>query len=163
METFLENIAKYLYGKYGDKLSDCALVFPNRRAGLFFTRHLSALIDKPLWLPGMFTIADLLEKVSTLKSSDPINLNFELYRVFQSVTKSKESFDEFYSWGEILLGDFDEIDKNMVDASALFKMCRNSGIWRTSLIILPGSRLRLLRVFGALSVMAIIQCIKRSF
>ena len=121
METYLENTAKYLYGKYGDKLSDCALVFPNRRAGLFFTRYLSALIDKPLWLPGMFTIADLLEEVSTLKSSDPISLNFELYRVFLSVTKSKESFDEFYSWGEILLGDFDEIDKNMVDATVLFE------------------------------------------
>jgi hypothetical protein len=121
METFLQNTAKYLYGKHGDKLSDCALVFPNRRAGLFFTRYLSALIDKPLWLPGMFTIADLLEEVSTLKSSDPITLNFELYKVFQSVTKSKESFDEFYSWGEIMLGDFDELDKYMVDASALFK------------------------------------------
>jgi hypothetical protein len=121
METFLQNTAKYLYGKYGEKLSDCALVFPNRRAGLFFTRYLSALIDKPLWLPGMFTIADLLEEVSTLKSSDPITLNFELYKIFRSVTKSKESFDEFYSWGEILLGDFDEIDKYMVDASALFK------------------------------------------
>jgi hypothetical protein len=121
METFLQNSAKYLYGKYGDKLSDCALVFPNRRAGLFFNRYLSSHIDKPLWLPGMFTIADLLEEVSTLKSSDPITLNFELYKVFQSVTKSKESFDEFYSWGEILLGDFDEIDKYMVDASALFK------------------------------------------
>ena len=121
METFLQNTAKYLYGKYGDKLSDCALVFPNRRAGLFYTRYLSALIEKPLWLPGMFTIADLLEEVSTLKSSDPITLNFELYKVFQSVTKSNESFDEFYSWGEILLGDFDELDKYMVDASALFK------------------------------------------
>jgi hypothetical protein len=121
METFLRNTAEYLYGKYGDKLSDCALVFPNRRAGLFFTRHLSSLIDKPIWLPGMFTIADLLEEVSTLKSSDPIKLNFELYRVFQTVTKSRETFDEFYNWGEILLGDFDEIDKYMVDASALFK------------------------------------------
>jgi hypothetical protein len=121
METFLRNTANYLYGKYGNKLSDCALVFPNRRAGLFFTKYLSALIDKPLWLPGMFTIADLLEEVSTLKSSDPISLNFELYKVFQAVTKSRESFDEFYSWGEILLGDFDEIDKYMVDASGLFK------------------------------------------
>ncbi|MGF1583833.1 MAG: PD-(D/E)XK nuclease family protein [Bacteroidales bacterium] len=121
METFLQNTAKYLYGKYGEKLSDCALVFPNRRAGLFFTRYLSSLIDNPLWLPGMFTIADLLEEVSTLKSSDPITLNFELYKVFQSVTKSNESFDEFYSWGEILLGDFDELDKYMVDASALFR------------------------------------------
>ncbi len=121
METFLQNTAKYLYGKYGDKLSDCALVFPNRRAGLFFTRYLSSLIDKPLWLPGMFTIADLLEEVSTLRISDPITLNFELFKVFQSVTNSRESFDEFYSWGEILLGDFDEIDKYMVDAGALFK------------------------------------------
>jgi hypothetical protein len=121
MDTFLQNTANYLYGKYGEKLSDCALVFPNRRAGLFYTRYLSALIEKPLWLPGMFTIADLLEEVSTLKSSDPITLNFELYKVFQSVTKSNESFDEFYSWGEILLGDFDELDKYMVDASALFR------------------------------------------
>ena len=121
METFLQNTARYLFGKYGDKLSDCALVFPNRRAGLFFTRYLSSMIERPVWLPGMFTIADLLEEVSTLKTSDPVTLNFELYKVFRSVAKSGESFDEFYSWGEMLLGDFDEIDKYMVDAGALFR------------------------------------------
>jgi CRISPR/Cas system-associated exonuclease Cas4 (RecB family) len=121
METFLQNTAKYLYGKYGDRLSDCAVIFPNRRAGLFFARHLSGIIEKPLWLPGMFTISDLMEEVSSLKRYDPVSLSFELYTVFRKVTGSLESFDEFYTWSEILLADFDEIDKNMVDAPALFR------------------------------------------
>jgi hypothetical protein len=121
MDTFLQNIAGYLYRKYGDSLSDCALVFPNRRAGLFFTRYLSSLIDRPVWLPKIFTISDLLEEASSLRSGDPISLNFELYKVFQAVTKSRESFDEFYNWGEILIADFDEIDKYMADAGALFR------------------------------------------
>jgi hypothetical protein len=147
METFLQNTAKYLYGKYGDKLSDCALVFPNRRAGLFFTRYLSSLIDKPLWLPGMFTIADLLEEVSTLRSSDPINLNFELYRVFRSVTKSSETFDEFYNWGEVLLGDFDEIDKYMVDASALFKNVSELRNLENQIDYLTGEQVEIIKSF----------------
>ncbi|MFW5835731.1 MAG: PD-(D/E)XK nuclease family protein, partial [bacterium] len=147
METFLQNTAKYLYGKYGDKLSDCALVFPNRRAGLFFTRYLSSLIDKPVWLPGMFTIADLLEEVSTLKSSDPISLNFELYKVFRTVTKSRESFDEFYSWGEILLGDFDEIDKYLVDAGALFRNVSELKNLENQFDYLTGEQIEIIRSF----------------
>ena len=121
MDTFLGGTASYLYNKYGDSLSDCALVFPNRRAGLFFTRHLSGLIDKPLWLPRVMNISDLMLSISSLQKADPITLNFELYHIYRSVTGSQESFDEFYNWGEVLLSDFDEIDKYMVDAQALFR------------------------------------------
>ncbi len=121
MEPFLYNTAAYLYTKYGSNLSDCAMVFPNQRAALFFTRYLSELIDKPLWLPKMYTISDLMQAAGGMHPADPISLNFELFRVFLSVTKSKESFDEFYNWGEILLADFDEIDKYMVDAHILFR------------------------------------------
>jgi hypothetical protein len=121
MDSFLRNIATYLYGKYGDALSDCALVFPNRRAGLFFTRHLAEIIQKPLWLPRVINISDLMQTMSLLQPADPLTLNFELYRVFRRVTGNRESFDEFYSWGEILLDDFDEIDKYMADAPSLFR------------------------------------------
>ncbi len=121
MDAFLKNIASYLYRKYGNALSDSALVFPNRRAGLFFTRYLSEIIDRPVWLPAVVNISDLMQSASSLQPADPITLNFELYRVYRSVTGSRESFDEFYNWGEILLADFDEIDKYMADAVALFR------------------------------------------
>jgi hypothetical protein len=121
MEPFLHNVASYLYKKYGSSLSDCALVFPNRRASLFFTGYLSEIIEKPVWLPRMVTISDLIQEVSGLQPADPITLNFELYRVFQMVSKSKESFDEFYGWGEIMLADFDEIDKYYANADSLFR------------------------------------------
>ncbi len=117
----MKNTASYLYRKYGNALSDSALVFPNRRAGLFFTRYLSEIIDKPMWLPAVINISDLMQSLSSLQPADPITLNFELYRVFRSVTASRESFDEFYNWGEILLADFDEIDKYLADAGALFR------------------------------------------
>lgn len=121
MEAFLNNAAKYLFAKYGEGISDCALVFPNRRAGLFFTRYLSGLSDKPLWLPVMFTISDLMKEMSSLQLADPLSLNLELYRVFRKVTGSRETFDEFFNWGEILISDFDEIDKYMINAVSLFK------------------------------------------
>lgn len=124
MDAFLRNTASYIYQKYGSSFSDCAMVFPNRRAGLFFTRYLSQMIDKPLWLPPVLNISDIMQQLSPLQPADPVTLNFKLYRVFQSVTRSNETFDQFYNWGEILLSDFDEIDKYMVNAGALFRNVR---------------------------------------
>ena len=120
-DAFLKDIASYLYSKYGNTLSDCAMVFPNRRAGLFFTRYLSSVIERPLWLPRVINISDLMQSVSRLQPADPVTLNFELYKVFTRVTGSSETIDQFYNWGEILITDFDEVDKYMVDATALFR------------------------------------------
>lgn len=120
-DAFLKNIASYLFSKYGNTISDCAMVFPNRRAGLFFTRYLSSVIERPVWLPRIINISDLMQSVSSFQPADPVTLNFELYKVFIRVTGSSETIDQFYNWGEILIADFDEIDKYMADATALFK------------------------------------------
>lgn len=121
MDAFLNDVAKYLYETRGSSLDSCALVFPNRRAGLFLVRYLSGMTDKPLWVPRIYTISDLMQELDGLQPADPLTLNFELYKVYRSVTGSEESIDRFYSWGEILLGDFDEVDKYMVDAESLFR------------------------------------------
>jgi CRISPR/Cas system-associated exonuclease Cas4 (RecB family) len=121
MQYFLETIAGSLYREFGNTLNRHCLVFPNRRAGLFFLKYLAARIDKPVWEPSVLTINELFRKNSVLQTAGNEVLLFELYKIYRKLKKSAESFDNFFFWGDILLNDFDDIDKYLVDASQLFK------------------------------------------
>ena len=118
--TFLELVAQDLHSKIGNDLSRVAIVFPNKRASLFFNEHLAAQSDRPIWSPAYISISELFQQLSVQKLGDPIRLVCELYKVFREETKSEESLDDFYFWGELLISDFDDVDKNLVDADKLF-------------------------------------------
>lgn len=120
METFLQLVAKDLYAKIGNDLSHTAIVFPNKRARLFFNEYLTAETDRPLWSPAYVSISELFRQLSPLKLGDPIRLVCELYKVFREETHSEEPLDDFYFWGELLISDFDDVDKNLVEADRLF-------------------------------------------
>ena len=120
METFLQLVAQDLYKKTGNDLSRTVVVFPNKRASLFFNEQLAAQSDRPLWSPTYVSISDLFRQLSPWKAGDSIRLVCELYRVFREETKSEETLDDFYFWGELLISDFDDVGKNLVDADRLF-------------------------------------------
>ena len=120
MQPFLQLVAHDLYTKIGNDLSRTVLVFPNKRANLFFNEYLAEESDQPIWSPAAMSISDLLQKLSVQKVGDPIRLVCELYKVFKEETESRETLDDFYFWGELLISDFDDVDKNMVDADKLF-------------------------------------------
>ena len=120
MQPFLQLVAHDLYTKIGNALSRTVLVFPNKRANLFFNEYLAEESDQPIWSPAAMSISDLLQKLSVQKAGDPIRLVCELYKVFKEETGSRETLDDFYFWGELLISDFDDVDKNMVDADKLF-------------------------------------------
>ena len=120
MQPFLQLVAHDLYTKIGNDLSRTVLVFPNKRANLFFNEYLAEESDQPIWSPAAMSISDLLQKLSVQKAGDPIRLVCELYKVFKEETGSRETLDDFYFWGELLISDFDDVDKNMVDADKLF-------------------------------------------
>ena len=120
MQTFLQLVAHDLYSKIGNDLSRTVLVFPNKRANLFFNGYLAGESDQPIWAPAAMSISDLFQKLSVQKTGDPIRLVCELYKVFKEETQSQETLDDFYFWGELLISDFDDVDKNMVDADKLF-------------------------------------------
>jgi len=120
MQPFLQLVAHDLYTKIGNDLSRPVLVFPNKRANLFFNEYLAEESDQPIWSPAAMSISDLLQKLSVQKAGDPIRLVCELYKVFKEETESRETLDDFYFWGELLISDFDDVDKNMVDADKLF-------------------------------------------
>lgn len=121
MIYFLESIAQSLQLEFGNTLNRHCLVFPNRRAGLYFLKYLASNIDKAVWAPSILTINELFGTLSTLQTAGNELLLFELYKDYRKLKKSPESFDEFYFWGDMLLNDFDDVDKYLVDASALFR------------------------------------------
>lgn len=120
METFLQRVAQDLYQKRGNDLSHTAIVFPNKRARLFFNEYLARQSERPLWSPAYISISELFRQFSSLQAGDSIRLVCELHKVFCEATHSEETLDEFYFWGELLISDFDDADKNLVDADRLF-------------------------------------------
>ena len=120
MTPFLYRVASLFYKQYGNELSHLAFVFPNRRAGLFFQKYLSEMTEAPLFSPTILTINDLFVQLSGLKPADKIGMLFTLYNIYVRRSGSTESFDEFLYWGEMLLNDFDDVDKYMADARMLF-------------------------------------------
>lgn len=120
METFLKQVAHDLYNKTEGNFTKVAIVFPNKRASLFFNEYLAQESDRPIWSPTYVSISELFRQSSNLSIADPIKLVCDLYKVFQKATGSKETLDDFYFWGEMLIADFDDADKNMADTHALF-------------------------------------------
>lgn len=121
MKPFLYQVATLFYQQYGAEIHRLVFVFPNRRAGLFFQKYLSGISEKPLFSPSILTINDLFMQLSGKHPADKIQMLFRLYELYKQRSGSSESFDEFIYWGEMLLNDFDDIDKYMVDARMLFR------------------------------------------
>lgn len=115
MKPFLEHVALDILHKYGTDLSRLVVVFPNKRASLFLNAHLARLSDRPIWSPRYITISELFRQQSSRTIADPIKLVCELHRSFTAMTGIDETLDHFYGWGQLLLSDFDDLDKNMAD------------------------------------------------
>ncbi|MBO7589448.1 MAG: PD-(D/E)XK nuclease family protein [Bacteroidaceae bacterium] len=125
METFLNIVAKDLYAKCGSGetgLADVTVVFPNRRARLFFDDSIAMCSTQPVWSPQYTTIEELFRSLTDLRLADRIEMVTLLHRIYTDELKSDESLDSFWSWGELMLADFDDIDRNMADAGQLFSL-----------------------------------------
>ncbi|MDR1602980.1 MAG: PD-(D/E)XK nuclease family protein [Tannerella sp.] len=120
MKPFLQQIATLFYQHYGAEIRHFAFVFPNRRAGLFFRKYLSQVAGKPLFAPAILTIDGLFMQLSDKTPADHLRMLFLLYRIYSRHSGASERFDDFVFWGEMLLKDFDEVDKYLVDARRLF-------------------------------------------
>ncbi len=122
-QPFLDRLADEVIKTYDGKMQELCFVFPSRRAGIFFKKFLSQKLQKPVWSPEIYSIEDFIEKLSPYKPADRLVLIFELYEIYK-LHGEEESFDMFYPWGEMMLKDFDEIDKNLVSGKDIFKIVR---------------------------------------
>ena len=124
MKPFLYDIAQQIYAAH-PKLDEVTLVFPNRRAVIYFRKHLTSILSKPSFAPRLLTIEDFIGNFSSYKIPDKLELVYRLYQSYTKTVNSQEAFDQFYFWGDMLLRDFNEIDKYLVNASLLFKDLSN--------------------------------------
>ncbi|WP_302213983.1 PD-(D/E)XK nuclease family protein [uncultured Prevotella sp.] len=118
--TFLEYVAEDMLAKWGTDMSRIVVVFPNKRAALFMNEYMARMAGKPMWSPAYTTISELFGKHSEYVVGDSIKLVCDLHKSFVKCTGIDETLDHFYGWGQLLLTDFDDIDKNMADADKIF-------------------------------------------
>lgn len=123
--TFIEQVAADIFANYQHQLQNVVVVFPNQRTGLFFRKALHKVAKKTTWMPKMYGITEFMKLHSTFKKIDNISVNAKLYRIFMKYSRRQESFDQFYSWGEMLLEDFNEIDRQMVNPREIFQLIEN--------------------------------------
>ncbi len=121
MQTFIQQLTDYVIENHSDHLGDICIVFPTRRAGLFFRDELSKKLTEPSWAPTIVSIQDFLLGMSDIRIPDQLTLMFELYKVYSKYFPD-ESFDSFYPWGELLLRDFNDLDNYLVEADKVFSM-----------------------------------------
>ncbi|MBE0678895.1 MAG: PD-(D/E)XK nuclease family protein [Bacteroidales bacterium] len=117
---FLEKVAYKLREHHADELQRQIVVLPSRRAGLYLARSLSRLSDKPQWSPRMLTVSELFRSFTDLTPAENETLIFELYRVYKKRYGEEMSFDDFWSWGEVIINDFNDIDLYLADAGKLY-------------------------------------------
>jgi CRISPR/Cas system-associated exonuclease Cas4 (RecB family) len=132
MKTFLQEVAEQVH-QSNPKLEEVTIVFPNRRAALYFRKYLSGLLIKPAFAPDIISIEDFISGFSALKIPDKLVLISILFDAYQKVMdssgdadgESAPRFEQFFFWGEMLLRDFDEADKYLIPADQLFRDLTN--------------------------------------
>ena len=149
--------------KYGPDMRDVTVVFPNQRAGLFLSQEFAVLSEQPVWAPRYITMGELFQSLSPLSLADPIDCITLLHQVYlrhigEHILKqegpdalARETLDRFWGWGEILMSDFDDIDKHLADASKVFRHIRDLTELQDLSYLNEEQRQALVRFFGYFS------------
>ena len=118
MTPFLKQVAEHYLSL--DNLEKRCFIFPNRRSMVFFKKYLGEALKCPVIAPKMVTINDFFFSLSNRRQADRVTLLLELYKCYKALNQKAESLDEFVFWGDVILGDFNDVDKYLVDPSQLF-------------------------------------------
>lgn len=148
---FLSYVATDLLKKYGHNLSCICVVFPNKRASLFLDNELMEQVSSPIWSPRYTTIRELFCSQSKRVVADPIKSVCDLYKCFLECTGMEESLDQFYAWGQLLLADFDDVDKNLANPHQVFSNVRDLHAFDDVSFLTPLQRESLKRFFSSLT------------
>ncbi len=162
MTGFLYEVADDLYERYHEEIGDLKILFPSRRARLFFTDALSRITTSPIWEPSWISIDEMMSRISGIEMGDHVRLISELYKVYVK-HHPKESFDKFYFWGEILLADFDMVDKYLIDADMLFRNVADIKELETDLSYLTEQQLHIVAFWSSIGAEADLSEQKRRF
>ncbi|MFY0627167.1 MAG: PD-(D/E)XK nuclease family protein [Reichenbachiella sp.] len=122
---FLKNLAEHCYHTFGNDCDRLTIIFPNKRAGVYFARYLSQLFDQPVWSPNIYSFEEFVIGTQEELLADELQLNLLLYEAYKTLIPEPESFDAFLPWGEMILKDFNDIDNYLVDPAHIFRVVKS--------------------------------------
>ena len=125
--TFLEAISQEIVRDYQDKLSTITIILPNKRAKVFLLEALKKQVSQTVFAPEIISIEDFIQEVAGIRSCDSIELLFEFYTVYLSVTpkEQQQEFELFANWAKTLIQDFNEIDRYLLKPSHVFSYLKD--------------------------------------
>ncbi len=122
MVPFLKTVAGHLFDHYKDNVEKVAIVLPNKRGALFLKNYLAQAFGKTIWLPTIISAEELVTELSGLKTIEEIDLICHLYESYKvCYGADAEPFDSFAKWGQLILQDFNEIDRYLADPEQLYE------------------------------------------
>jgi hypothetical protein len=127
VKSFIEQVVKHVIDNHGNQLLNTWVVWPNKRAGLFFLNSLKAQFKQASFSPKILTIQEFAIDMSELQLIDNLEQSMQFYEVYKHTAQSDEAenFDQFTSWASMLLHDFDEIDSNLNNPKEVFEYLKN--------------------------------------
>lgn len=117
---FLSKIAQYLITSHGKALADLIIVLPSKRSSLYLSEKISEIINEPIWLPPYYTIDDFVFEVNKLHKISNLELFFEFYKIYSKTLKKPHDLEKVSRWSQMLLNDFDELDRSLVKPKDIF-------------------------------------------
>ncbi|MEI8137354.1 MAG: hypothetical protein WCH21_08530, partial [Bacteroidota bacterium] len=121
-KPFLKLIAEYVHENYKDNLEQLCIILPNKRGALFLKNYLAQTYGKTIWLPTIISAEELITELSELKTLEEIDLICHLYDSYKiCYGANAENFDSFAKWGQLILQDFNEIDRYLADSEKLYE------------------------------------------
>ena len=122
MTPFLQYLAQYIFKHHENETKNLCIVLPNKRGALYLKQHLAKAFNKTIWLPTIISAEELVVQLSGLQQADSIDLICELYETYSLVLGEKaEPFESFAKWGNLMLQDFNEADRYLVDTKSLYQ------------------------------------------
>jgi len=122
MTAFIFDVLKDLQNNKAN-LSSITFVLPSKRAGLFLKHQLSQVVHETIFSPNILSIEEFVEDLSRVKNISNTELLFEFYNTYTQLTnkKEQESFELFSKWAQILIQDFNEIDRYLIPQKQIFE------------------------------------------
>ena len=120
--TFLQQVAAHYCGPNVKNLDGTVFILPNKRAVLHLRNEMKAVLSGSGLShgPRFVSMNEFFQKLYGRETSDRISLLLALYECYKTVNPNAESLDEFIHWGNVMLSDFDNIDKYLADAEKIY-------------------------------------------
>lgn len=122
MNSFLHEVVHDILLNGESEVKNYKFILPSQRACVFLKNEFKNQLTTTDFLPQTISIKDFIEEISQIVQLESIDIVFEFYSIYKDNTNKnyQDSFERFTQWARIVIQDFNEIDKNLINPKDIF-------------------------------------------